>query len=482
MALWVVGAGEGGDREQEALDSGVLGVGDFGLGDLTPFIDMGRDQGWKQMNAEAERIASRLPGSTVRWRVRWLWAVAWGAQVGDSVVMPRQTNRFIAFGRVESGYEYRPDLREGMRHTRRVRWTEILRPKEVFDDDLISGFGAKNGMHQCHAEKAEERVRALFAIQPGSPEVGESKGGREPISLEALADKVLFDVDHLRRIERLLDEKGQVIFQGPPGTGKTYVARALAECLAGSADQVRLVQFHPSYAYEDFVQGYRPTLDSDGRASFDLRDGPLIEMAERAKDAPGAKHFLVIDEINRGNLSKVLGELYFLLEYRDEKMRLQYSNEDFGLPKNLYIIGTMNTADRSIALVDLALRRRFSFVEFSPDRPPVEGLLRRWLLEKAPGMDWVADVVDRANAKLDDRDAAVGPSYFMKNGLTDERVARIWEHDVEPYIEERLYGERGRLDDFKLDRLRREAAGPAAPEVDAGDEQTEAPGSDDAGD
>ena len=112
-----------------------------------------------------------------------------------------------------------------------------------------------------------------------------------------------------------------------------------------------------------------------------------------------ARHFLVIDEINRGNLSKVFGELYFLLEYRDEEVRLLYADEPFSLPDNLYIIGTMNTADRSIALVDLALRRRFHFVEFHPNTPPVQGLLRRWLEQNAPAMSWVADIVDRANTR-----------------------------------------------------------------------------------
>ncbi len=124
------------------------------------------------------------------------------------------------------------------------------------------------------------------------------------------------------------------------------------------------------------------------------------------------------------------------------------------LPPNLYIIGTMNTADRSIALVDLALRRRFSFVAFDTNEEPVKGLLRRWLQENELGhMEWVADVVGRANAKLDDRRAAIGPSYFMKPDLDEERVERIWKHDVLPYIEERLFNEPGRIEEFSLAAL-----------------------------
>ena len=324
-----------------------------------------------------------------------------------------------------------------------------------------------------------EAQSVVWMIETGTSPSGDPSDA----ALKRLTAQLLFDdVGHLRRIERLLEEKGQVIFQGPPGTGKTYVARKLAECLAGSQDRVRLVQFHPSYAYEDFVQGYRPALDSEGRASFKLRPGPLLEMAKQAEEAPrDQKHFLVIDEINRGNLSKVLGELYFLLEYRKEGMRLQYSDTDFRLPPNLYIIGTMNTADRSIALVDLALRRRFSFVEFYPDRPPVEGLLRRWLRREDLGdLDWVADVVDHANRKLADRQAAIGPSYFMRPGLDEETVWLIWEHNVLPYIEEQIYGEPGRLDEFALGRLRHESTVRSAPDGEADEEQIDADGPDDA--
>ena len=276
--------------------------------------------------------------------------------------------------------------------------------------------------------------------------------------LQALAEELLLPVDFLEDIELLLKDKKQAIFQGPPGTGKTYAARALAERLAGSKERVRLVQFHSSYAYEDFVQGFRPKIIDGTQVGFALRDGPLLRAAKQAADEPNTKHFLVIDEINRGNLGKVFGELYCLREFRDREITLQYSDKPFSLPGNLYIIGTMNTADRSIALVDLALRRRFYFVEFHPDEEPVKGLLRRWLGKKAPNMEWVAAVVDRANQKLDHRHAAIGPSYFMRENLDHDVVTRIWKHNVLPYIEEHLFGESARLDEFALHTLTREAA------------------------
>ena len=275
-----------------------------------------------------------------------------------------------------------------------------------------------------------------------------------PANLEALVDDLCLPASFLENICAMLKDKKQVIFQGPPGTGKTYVAQKVAECLAGSKDRVTLVQFHPSYAYEDFVQGFRPASTSDGQPGFKLREGPLLWAAEQARKEPSAHHFLIIDEINRGNLAKVFGELYFLLEYRKHEMNLQYSDQPFSLPKNLFIIGTMNTADRSIARVDLALRRRFYFVEFHPDVEPVQGLLQRWLRKNAPNMAWVADVVDRANENLSDRHAVIGPSHFMVDNLDEALVRLKWEHSILPHIEEHFFDESDRLEDFKLETLR----------------------------
>ena len=331
-----------------------------------------------------------------------------------------------------------------------------------YDDDirpLWDDKAAKRDLeprHRLDAQSVTLRIpQGIGQIldEDGDDDKGNGESKPDP-DLDALSREVYLDESFLKGVHRLLEEKKQVIFQGPPGTGKTYVAQALAECLAGSKERVMLVQFHPSYAYEDFVQGFRPRKDGNG---FELRNGPLLQAAERAAFDKDSMHFLVIDEINRGNLAKVFGELYFLLEYRDRGMRLQYSDEDFSLPENLYIIGTMNTADRSIALVDMALRRRFYFVEYHPDKEPVKGLLRRYLKENSlETMEWVADVVDRANGQLgDDRHAAVGPSHFMKPDLNDEIVERIWEHGVLPYIEERLFGRNDdRMGDFAPDKLR----------------------------
>ena len=331
------------------------------------------------------------------------------------------------------------------------------------------------------SDEEKSLIAEAFQLPDYGPD-GKNEASELGSILTSLARDLYLDAPFLQEVDTLLQDRRQVIFQGPPGTGKTYVARELAQHLSGSEERVTLVQFHPSYAYEDFVQGFRPALPDSGQAGFKLTDGPLLRAARRAQDEPDAKHFLLIDEINRGNLAKVFGELYFLLEYREEKIQLQYSETPFALPDNLYIIGTMNTADRSIALVDLALRRRFYFVEFHPDEPPVKGLLRRYLEANAAGMEWVADVVDLANDALrNDRHAAIGPSYFMRPGIDDAAVARIWKHSVLPYIEERLFGERDdRLGEFDLDRLRRSATRERANSGDdsEGAENGVAPGDD----
>ena len=285
-----------------------------------------------------------------------------------------------------------------------------------------------------------------------------------PKTLQDFAADLFWNASHLEEIEKLVEDKRQVVFYGPPGTGKTYVAQKLADYFAGEHGSTRLVQFHPSYAYEDFIEGFRPT-ESGG---FSLRGGPLKRIAQRAMKTPDAKHVLVIDEINRGNLAKVFGELYFLLEYRgpEHEIRLQYSNEPFDLPENLWIIATMNTADRSIALVDAALRRRFYFVPFFPDEPPVKGLLRRWLEAKKPDLLWVADVVDEANKRLENRDLAIGPSYFMRPNLDEAWVELIWKHSIRPYVEEQLFGDSDRIKEFDFAQLRAEVDRRLLPEVE----------------
>jgi 5-methylcytosine-specific restriction protein B len=239
---------------------------------------------------------------------------------------------------------------------------------------------------------------------------------------------------------------------------------------------VRLVQFHPSYSYEDFFEGFRPRPGKDGSLTFDLVPGPFRKLVEAARDNPARPHVLIVDEINRANLARVFGELYFLLEYRDEPVELLYSPDaHFRLPRNVYIIGTMNTADRSIALVDSAMRRRFAFQAFFPGRPPIDGLLRAWLARE--GLDGrPADLLDALNERIADEDFAIGPSYLMMPKVaTGDGLGRIWRTSILPLLEEHFFGQGRDLEgEFGLaalsaavDRAAAAGAGTSAAEVPA---------------
>jgi AAA domain (dynein-related subfamily) len=253
---------------------------------------------------------------------------------------------------------------------------------------------------------------------------------------QAMADDLFMPQAWLQRIVDLLGDKRQLILYGPPGTGKTFLASRLGRHITESGGSAQLVQFHPSYTYEDFFEGYRPHADTDGALKFKIIHGVLRDVARRAREEPNAPHLLIIDEINRGNLPKIFGELYFLLEYRDHAVRLQYSDDEFTLPKNLYILGTMNTADKSIALVDAALRRRFYFVGLMPTKPPVREVLARWLAARSYD-PMPAALLDELNAEIADADFSIGPSYLMTD---PKNLEQVWEHGILPLLEEHFYG------------------------------------------
>lgn len=264
----------------------------------------------------------------------------------------------------------------------------------------------------------------------------------------------------------LLRDKRQLIFDGPPGTGKTWVARELAKQLIGLAEpppeRLEIVQFHPAYSYEDFIEGIRPqVLERDGRYHVDYppREGTFVRFCRRAAGlGDDTRCVFIIDEINRGNIPRIFGELMLLLEYRDQDVTLPYSGRRFRIPPNVYLIGTMNTADRSIALVDFALRRRFHFFHFQAD----PDLFDRWLSANGSDVPYLGRLYRRlATEGVDDSHYAVGPSYFMRPGLDEPALERIWRRSIIPYLEEYHYeqpekAQRWRWDGDLVAAVRRE--------------------------
>jgi hypothetical protein len=265
--------------------------------------------------------------------------------------------------------------------------------------------------------------------------------------------------DWLRRARGLLEMKRQLILQGVPGTGKTHVARCLARLLTGGrAGAVRLVQFHPAYGYEEFVEGIKVrSVDVGGRheVTYPVEDGLLCSFATEAEQRPAEPFVLLIDEINRGNLPRIFGELLYLLEYRGQSIDLPYSRRSFRLPPNLYFIATMNAADRSVAAIDQALRRRFSFLEMPPD----VGVLASWLAANVADADpaftgLVTGLFARLNERLGAEvgpQARVGHSYFMVPGLDEAKLRVIWQHHIRPLLEAHFAGQPARLAAFDLD-------------------------------
>lgn len=280
--------------------------------------------------------------------------------------------------------------------------------------------------------------RRASVLHESAPQWAVDEPSLEPYGRQEFLRETYLNETTADELHDLLLEKQQIILYGPPGTGKTHVARHLGRRLTGLTEpppeRLTVIQFHPAYSYEEFIEGIRPeSRESKGRSHVDypVRPGVFVRFCQRAERVEGACVF-VIDEINRGNIPQIFGELMLLLEYRDEAVPLPYSGGRFRIPPNVYLIGTMNTADRSIALVDFALRRRFHFFRFGADPE----LFDRWLGRNPPAVPWLGALYRRlATEAVDDPDYAIGPSAFMRD-LDEAGLARLWRRSIMPYLEE----------------------------------------------
>lgn len=400
-----------------------------------------------ELRAVAAEDYAHLSQHEQKAKVGEILAFATKMHVGD--ILLTTSDEHVYVGDVTGDWTY--EMSEGGRSNlrRAVDWRNEDVPFDLAElpAPLPARLQTGNTIRDLTADLA-----LIDGLLDGNDDDGETTGKgaprherlREPS--QSLADDLFVDFAWLVEVRDLLNERRQVVFFGPPGTGKTYIARKLAADLVGS-EQVKLVQFHPAYTYEDFFEGYRPVPGaSDGTISFELKPGPLRQLVNRAREHPEQAFVLIIDEINRANLAKVFGELYFLLEYRDQAVELLYSADDegFTLPTNLYVIGTMNTADRSIALIDGAMRRRFAFVALDPDTEPTRSLLAKWSNHHGLGSTGAA-LLAELNRRIEDPDFHIGPSYFMNRNAPDahspERLERIWRTSILPLLQEHHYGE-----------------------------------------
>ena len=376
----------------------------------------------------------------------------------NDIIVAGDGKKTLGVGRITGDYDYREEME--FPHVRSVEWfyvgeTELPDAREGLRTTVCPYKNDENIL----------KIRELFSN--GSP--------IKPILPQTVKKKTLLPLDGvMRKIETILERKKQIIIYGPPGTGKTYYAEKTAQELVArnvfkkswvtltqpekdliygngrTNGYLRICCFHASYGYEDFIEGIKPRV-ANGQTLFELCDGIFKKLCADAANAPDKAFFLLIDEINRGDISRILGELIMLMEAgkRGKTLCLSVSGEPFFIPANVYIIGTMNTADRSISLLDAALRRRFGFYELMPDYT----LLENMHFGALPVGEWLKRLnqgICRHIGK-DARNLQIGHAYFMEGGrpITSQvRFSQVIAEDILPLIEEYCYGDYERMQEI----------------------------------
>ena len=349
VRYWLYAPGQGADKWEECYKNGYMLLGWGEIGDLGVFNS--KDEMKQQMKKEYGDSSSYKNSAHATWQF------VHDIKIGDVVFVKKGNNGILGKGIVESDYEYDADRTDEYSNVRKVNWTNKgnwtinhQSPQKTLTD--ITPY---SDFVQAIKDLFEENDIAEDEQEITYPEY----------TVENFLDDVYMSEEDYTRLVGLLRNKKNIILQGAPGVGKTYAAKRLAYSMMGVKDveRVMMVQFHQSYSYEDFIMGFRPS-----PTGFELKKGAFYNFCKKAEIDSDNEYFFIIDEINRGNLSKIFGELMMLIEgdHRGEKITLAYNGLPFYVPENLYIIGMMNTADRSLAMIDYALRRRFSFFEMEP--------------------------------------------------------------------------------------------------------------------
>jgi 5-methylcytosine-specific restriction protein B len=434
-------------------DGSLVAIGWPELGDLSGFILHGKSA--EQRERLRALMAGKYPSTpqAVGNQTAQVWNFLFGMAEGD-LVLPCDGATVLGIGKVTSSYFYEPD--SDFFHRRRVQWLSLDEWQMPVHEGLRSTFREFH-KYAVNRVEVERRLLEVKRRERDNRGKGPDKGTREIVvpALDGIPG----------RIQKVLERKGQVVLYGPPGTGKTYWAETAAHQLAaghafgrgferlteeerlqvtGTGEQpglVRMCCFHPAYGYEDFLEGYRPET-SKGQMTFVLRPGIFKALCGQAQANSRYRYYLIVDEINRGDIPRIFGELLTVLEKskRDKHIILPLSGELFRVPENLFIIGTMNTADRSIALMDAALRRRFGFVELMPD-PAVLGDA---VVDGIPLGPWLEALNQRICRYIgrDARNLQVGHTYLMDGPrpiIDFERLSRALREDLLPLLEEYCY-------------------------------------------
>lgn len=436
---WMYAAGEKSKYWEEFRTAGIMALGWEELGDLSEYADR------SEMVVAMQEAYN--PNGTFRNDSLATWQFVHNMKPGDIVYVKQGVRKLVGRGIVESDYEY-DSSREYYKSVRRVKWTHYGEEWQLADQAVQKALTDITDYTE-YVIKLEQ----LFE----EDEIDDSQDSdvvqAEKYTEEDFLNEVFMTKEEYDRLSKLLLTKKNVILQGAPGVGKTFAAKRLAYSIMQVQDKSRvmIIQFHQSYSYEDFIMGYRPTKDG----KFDLVPGPFYEFCQTAKDDIENEYFFIIDEINRGNLSKIFGELLMLIETdkRGESLRLMYRNEMFYVPENVHIIGMMNTADRSLAMIDYALRRRFAFYELKPAFNN-EKFKQMRLVANNEAYDRLLDVVEKINEAIENDESLgsgflIGHSYFcVKKQLTNDDVEAIVEYEILPLIREYWFDNKSNVDNW----------------------------------
>lgn len=434
---WIYSPGDNACMWDEFFKNGIMGIGWDEVTNLKDFAS----------KEEIKEFMKKVYDASYSYKnnAHCLWQFANEIKVGDVVFVKKGMHKIIGRGVVTSDYIY-DSSRDTYKHIRKVDWQnngEWEHPGQAVMKTLTNISAYPDYV---------QKLLDLFA-EDSPEEVSEQKEIKyPPYSKDDFLNEVYMDEDTYNTLTELLEAKNNVILQGAPGVGKTFAAKRLAYSIMGQKDtsRVAMVQFHQSYSYEGFIQGYRPS-----KEGFELENGAFYKFCKEAEEDNERPYFFIIDEINRGNLSKILGELMMLIEKdkRGEKIKLLYSNEWFTVPQNVRIIGMMNTADRSLALMDYALRRRFAFFDFAPAFSS-EGF-KNYLAEKnSPKLESLITVVESLNNTISSDESLgdgfrIGHSYFCTDDeITDEWLNSVVEYEVIPLIKEYWFDEPTKVRDW----------------------------------
>ena len=450
---WLYTPGEGAARWEEFRTAGIMALNWDRVGDLASFPD-------KESLLDALYTHYGDWGGRPRRAADSVWDYIHAMKPGDIVYVRRSFNEIVGRGVVRSDYRYDED-RSSFRAVRDVEWTHVGSwPLEQRIGRLMLQRLTENTKY------TPDQLNALIGIEDPrfSSSVDERLGNNdldeadEHYTSTDFLDEVFLRPEDLEQMLGLLRRKKNLILQGAPGTGKTFAAKRLAYALMGETDdsRVEVVQFHQSTAYEDVVVGLRPTAEG----GFAAAEGVFARFCRRAAADPGRDYVFIIDEINRANISKAFGELLMLIEaeHRGEALRLPVSGELLSVPKRLHIIGMMNTADRGLALIDYALRRRFAFFEMRPalDHP---GFLRHVEAVGSSRLEALVDVVRRLNQRIAE-DEALGPGFQIGHsylclpagnpenpGGMDADVTSMVRYELEPLVREYWFDNPAAMDE-----------------------------------